>query len=953
MGGFCTAPRFEDSHNVTSPQSISPRIFSKIRTKVQYAAHEPIISVLVQATKNHLLIDDEESKTAIQLNWKKLQYVDVPSDKKRHYYFQFAFEDELCPKIKVYCNSKEQKYSWIQFFKTFRPIASVIISKTDDIIRECASRLKYNQTDIECALMMYSQYHEEDTKYDMKKLIEITKDLDMDVHKLVYGYINETERDLLDSSEYNIFNVPKAIKDLCYKYRMVVQNKIDNDIHCGVKSCKKKMKRPVKDIYGKVFCLEHVKEWEKNPNLQCKDPVTNAPLPQDCRLLTPHFSKLVTIFNQQYQNQQIPERARNKLQMIDQRIDLRRQKIVRFLRKTECHEKIAEEMINTMFKSKKLGFDEYNLDDIMIETCEYIDCHKDIERLVSEGMYIYNNNIKRITGDKSDEYIWKWTQPQWKERFKPDKQRWSQVYQVEEKTCTAIRNHTTDIMNQICTLIQQSTEEKEQSLMKEKMVKIILQKQKEILSTQNSQNSQDAYNEKQFNAPNKSSNKSNQKYINVKRIIYEESHGYVNTRCVREISECIEKKQSFNLYHSDLVRPKMTREQLVRFLDTAGVNGMIFQHYLYQSFAADLKLKLSNVSRKIKNVIEQKYNDDDEGFKQTKGYFPYFKYLKSVNVKQINDVEANELELKDENDKVAVQLIFDCDYDEHLNIYNMNKEKFAQVIRFQFLKHLKLGDETNHRISVRNVKKGSIEATLQIDEPFITLVKRVPNSFYNFCCFIKRYISDLNFKHPMWMSMFQGSMVGGGIGAIAGATIASAVTLGPVGVVIGCAIAVGCILGAIGFGIAKYIKSKKNETTVQINHVNVVDAPIQDDIKNNIAIEVPENEEIDDDEFDEFDEFDVVDAPIQDDIKNNIAIEVPENEEIDDDEFDEFDEFDVVDAPIQDDIKNNIALEVPENEEIDDDEFDEFDEFDVVDAPIQDDIKNNIALEVPENEEID
>eukprot|EP01084_Bolivina_argentea_P213219 362194_1 len=745
-----------------SKSNYEQNVIKKESLEIQYGLSGVILRCCVTATKEHILIettDDEKSKLSnpyVCIKWSQLINIDDLNDKNELHSFQLLFKHQLYPNIYIYCDSKNNKQAWIKIFEKMCP--TFILTKELQTVKRCAANLGFSESQIEAALIKYHEKHS--TVYN--------------VHVFI-GMITENGNDTLTDT--------KNDDD---------EDDIPKDLQCCI--CHKLYTKPVTNIYAQTYCYGCIVNWFENitnEQTTIKDPYTNQPLPQHCRLLMPCFNKMILIWNDQNDGK-ISDLTKKQLQNIDNEMNKRRKKILNYLQKTENCAQIATKLADQMLESDTGTIGKTVLNDVMEDAMKCYEWLNEIKNLIKEGSDIYNNAITQ------QNYSFKWDEPEWKHFIDKNSTNWADVYQVDDYLLSQIEQHTTEVIESVTKTMNNQQLSTQQ--IKDEILRIILQKQSELRFKTQNQEEKEAKKQETVEHMKKMQ-------INMERIMYSEKHGLVNTKCITEIAECIKNNKAFELYHNDWNHKTMNRDQLVRFLQTAGrEDGIENQYLVYKSFAMGLKDKMFRLSSYLKTTDEKKFKK-----------FQYFRYLKSVDV--IEQEILNPKQWNAENDRIELKIKFDCDYDAHLKKYNNDPEKLGRVIKQQMIKQLKIKGavHADKCIVVNNVQKGSIELSLWFFTPLIATVCGACDFIY--CGYKHR--TNPNYYISTKRSILQGMAVGGGIGAVAAAKIAVAVGVTATAGIIGCAVA-GAVVGAaicglIGWGIWKLLKKRKRARQNQIN----------------------------------------------------------------------------------------------------------------------------------------
>eukprot|EP01084_Bolivina_argentea_P066141 120580_1 len=551
----------------------------------------------------------------------------------------------------------------------------------------------------------------------------------------------------------------------------------EKELQCGI--CLQTYTNPVKNIFNQVYCFHCIQTWFdkiEEEQTEITDPNTKQCLPHHCRLLIPHFAKMTTIWNYSHpQKAQIPEKTSIELQKLDRELDQRRDSILTCLKTFGCAEHVSKKLINQMIKLNMSCLNKNGLRNIVNNS---LSCNKyfdQMKQLIKQGTDIYNDAMKDVSGDYKND-LCKWKEPKWEnyiDKIKSLKKlNWTETYQIDEYLANEIETQTQNVISTIQATIQKQNMSSIEEL-QEKIVDIMVKKQKELFESH-----ADEEMEAKFEIINK-----NSQYPQVKmeRIMYSENNELVNTKCVKQIAACMRNNIPFELYHNT-----MNKGQLIRFLDTVGMNGIEYQHYIYDSFSMWLKQKMFRLCAFLKTV----HNKESKNVK----YFPYFKNLKSIRiikqpitqVKQSDDWIVN-------NDKVELNVEFDVNYEKHLAIYNGDKTKLCKEIARQIICHLNLNVSKNRNVIVKINKNNNLHIDVTIIFPTPLLIAN------EFCSYLSKYATEPDAVAPWYKAMIQSMVGGGGIGSMMGLANSvlsgSAVVGGTTAASTGTAVLVG---GAVG-----------------------------------------------------------------------------------------------------------------------------------------------------------
>ena len=261
--GTSTCNQKLDEGLVAAPKKLQSKAIKQSTLNIQFGLSGDINQRRVTATKDELLIEDEsdlnnQGSCFVLLRWSQLVNIDDLSDNQLHS-FQLLFKDTSHASIYVYCSSKSQKRSWMKLFEQLCP--SLLLTKELQSVKRCATNMGFDDSQIECALQTY--------------------------HNL-YG---------------SVYNLHVFAGILSAKYKGTASDSKssddeDADLECSV--CQSRYTNPVRNIFDQAYCLECITHWFNMigpEQTKIKDPYTNQPLPQHCRLLIPHFTKLVLVWN--------------------------------------------------------------------------------------------------------------------------------------------------------------------------------------------------------------------------------------------------------------------------------------------------------------------------------------------------------------------------------------------------------------------------------------------------------------------------------------------------------------------------------------------------------------------------------------------------------------------------------------------------------------------------------
>jgi len=765
--------------------------------QVQYGLKGLIMNCRVHIDEQHFKItelEDSESKmneSNVCMKWSQLLNIDDLQSNNQLHSLQLLFQDKDHPSIYIYFDSKSQKTQWLKVLIKLCP--RFVLTKELQTVKSHASSVGFTESQIEDALI---QYHQQwGTVYNIHVFVNLMVQQDDD---------KQADNDDAESEE---------------------------DVTCAI--CKLVYTHPARNIHGKTYCYECIRRWfdqitEETTSI--REPLTQQPLPQHCRFLFPDFAKMAQAWNHRHRHKAkdcMSNSTMLQLQSVDEEMDKRRKKILNYLQSTEDCEQIANKLLPRLMKSDTFSLDEKSLDEVLSDALQCYRWFAEIRTLIEKGSKVYNDAIMRIVDNhKQKGCLFEWKPAEWNSFIDKNARNWGEIYQVDELLLSETDMHVHGCVESISKIMQ--NQQLSVSEMKEQILKIVLQKQQEIVASYSKQDEEAQEEEKQSQISN---DPKKPRPIQMERIFYTEKHGLVNTRCVREIAECMQNGKAFELYHNDLQHKSMNREHLVRFLQTAGLNGIEQQHYIYEGFAMFIKDKLLRLSAYLKTLPQKP--------QQTK--FPYFKFVKNVDI--VKQPVMDQKDWKQENDKVELRVKLDVDYDEHLAKYNGDKQALGEEIKRQMLKQLKLNSAVKARecMLVRDVKKGCIDFRLLILVPLISIVY----GGVDFVSCYNAHYQDPKFYISTKRSVFQGMAVGGGIGMIAGGACVVAgvaAALSPISLVVGCAVAGAVVGGLIGYGFWKLLKHLKRQN-VGPGYEHEDDGG--DDANGN------EHEEADDDEADE------------------------------------------------------------------------------------------------------
>eukprot|EP01083_Nonionella_stella_P074077 200759_1 len=721
------------------------KVIKEGQIDIQYGYKANIFSRYCVVNATELIIYSDKSLTTWISTVPIISLLNIDVNHTNTEFFQILFKGKGTPIINIHCKSKQEKASWVSVFENICPIT--LLTQELQIVKNCARNMGYGEEEIEIALIQYHNKYA--TLYNVNEFI---------------GFILKN----------------RAETDQKTKLEEKRTETEDMSTKCAV--CLATYTSPVRNIHDKVYCLECITHWFdiiKEDQTQIRDPYTNKSLPQHCRLLMPHFSLMVQVWNHTHsENEKISEPTHQTLKDMDERLDEQRKKVLNHLLQFEDAECYASKVADAMMKADDLMFDKKSLNEILTPSIEYYQCFITIKKLIQESCSTYNNAIKNIYGNgTSQNHLFKWKEPKWHNFIDKNCIDWAGRYQVDEAHVSYIFDEVHTLMDSVSAILK--SEEDNVDVIQQQISELILKQQAKHI------NAFAVYEEDKKQPPRTE----NEQFVfcNMERIQYSEKHGLVNTRCMAEIAECMKRNKPFELYHNDIGPKSMNRNELVRFLQTAGMDGITSQYHMYKNLTLILKGKLWKLSNYLKKKQLQKGAE-----------FPYFRYLKHVETIEPQMVQPRDW--NPSNDKIALQVTLDLDYDEHLRKYNNKKRELRKVLKKQIMKHLQLECLDKH-VQVTNIRKGSIQFKLIIYAPYVSIAGGLVWFGYD----IFKYNTDEDYMIPYKNMLIQGAMVGGGIAGVCAQAAFAAGTcsvLWPIGIVVG-SIILGAALGYVGWKLLK------------------------------------------------------------------------------------------------------------------------------------------------------